>query len=168
MCSLFVRYVANVRQLFVSDCTWCYSGVKITGGTVELGDGSITASNILNDYSFIYLTEMNLRRFLFRCSSGLSSNSNDNIGNVYFNDMLLTTGNCNGFVEPRGAKIKSPGVFNVHLCESKKLTTSTEGIYTCTLKNSSMMNQSVNVGVYLQGRSKLFHIKEMANHLSVS
>ena len=129
-----------------------------------MGDGTanVKASNILNNYSAIYINGTESNGSLFRCVSGLgpnSSNSNDDIGNVYLNGTLLTTHTCNGFVQPKGADNISlfPGVFNVRLCESKQLTTSTEGIYTCTLKNSSMMNQSVSVGVYFSGRSKSLH-----------
>ena len=133
-----------------------------------MGDGSrdVTASNVLNNYSIVYLNATEIdskkrKRVLFRCASGLGpndSNSNDNIGNVYFNGMLLTTGTCNGFIEPSGARFDNrPGVFNVRLCKTRQFNTNTEGIYTCTLKNSSMMNESVSVGVYFSGRSKSLH-----------
>ena len=131
------------------------------GNTVKGSETRIVGNRIiLDNYSAIYLngTEGN-RGALFHCASGLGpngSNSNDNIGNVYFNGMLLTTGKCNGFVEPRGANFTQwPGVFTVHLCGSKQFNTSIEGIYTCMLKNSSMMNQSVSVGIYFSRRSKL-------------
>ena len=77
---------------------------------------------------------------------------------MYFNNRsLLNT--CNGFVEAKGADFdKNPGVLNVRLCGGKELTTSTEGVYTCRLMNSSIMYQSVSVGVYYSGRSESFYM----------
>ena len=74
--------------------------------------------------------------------------------------MLLPINTCNGFVEAVGAGNinRNPGVLNIRLCESKHLTTSTEGVYTCRLMNSSMMYQSVSVGVYFSGRSESLYI----------
>ena len=126
-----------------------------------MGDGTnlVQTSNVLDNYSVIYVNATEQERILFRCVTGLGpsgSNTNDEIGNVYFNNMLLTKRQCNGFMEVRGANIaRHPGVFNARVC--RNLTTSTEGIYTCTLTNSSMMNQSMSVGVYFSGRSKSFH-----------
>ena len=68
---------------------------------------------------------------------------------------------CNRFVEARGAngdENPKPGILNIRLCREKKLTTSTEGVYTCRLMNSSMMYQSVSVGVYYSGRSESFYM----------
>ena len=143
------------------------SGVKIIGsrvGNTIMGDGSnrIQASNILDDYSVIYLNGEEFKetdQFLFRCVTGLGPTCNDNrnncgnknIGNFFYDDLLLT--NCNRFLEVRGPNAtKHPGALNAGLCGS--LTTDTEGVYTCTLMNSSMMNQSMSVGIYFSGRSK--------------
>ena len=73
--------------------------------------------------------------------------------------MLLPINTCNGFVKAVGAGniAKRPGVLNIRLCESERLTTSTEGVYTCRLMNSSMMYESVSVGVYFSGRSESLH-----------
>ena len=133
-----------------------YLGVKITGGVVgntTMGDGtrSVTARNVLNNNSVIYLdgnNEDHINKTLFRCASGEGISGL----NLYFNHTLLARKSCNGFVEPRGANRSTyPGVLNAHVC--RLFNTSTEGVYTC-----SMMNQNVSVGVYLHGRSKLFHI----------
>jgi len=127
-----------------------------------MGDGTdlVQTSNVLDNYSVIYVNATEQNGVLFRCVTGLGpsgSNTNDEIGNVYFNNMLLTKGKCSGFVQAEGAinVNNNPGVFNARVC--RNLTTSTEGIYTCTLTNSSMMNQSMSVGVYFSGRSKSFH-----------
>ena len=44
--------------------------------------------------------------------------------------------------------------YQLHLCEAS-LTAATEGVYSCTMMNSSMMNQTMRVGVYFYGRSEL-------------
>ena len=124
------------------------------------GNNLVQASNVLDDYSVIYIN-VNVRGImegiLFRCVTGLGpSDSNNEIGNLYFNGMLLPKSDCSGYVKAKGAKLKRySGVLNARVC--RNFTTSTEGIYTCTLTNSSMMNQSMSVGVYFNVRSKSFH-----------
>ena len=121
-----------------------------------MGDGTneITTKNVLDSYSVIYLNGNETSGTLFRCISGLRPNdSNNEIGSLYFNNRSLLIDTCNGFVKAVGANIsRILGVLNIRLCE--KLNTSTEGVYTCRLINSSMMNQSVSVGVYFSGRSE--------------
>ena len=136
-------------------------GVVLTGGTEGgRGDGSNIprASNVLDDYTYILLggSEAN-GAILFRCATGLGpsdTDSNDVIGDMYHNNMLLTDQICNGFVTPQGVgnPFRLPGVYQARVCGT--LTTSTEGVYTCTLTNSSVMDQSVSIGAYLSGRSE--------------
>ena len=140
-------------------------GIKLTGGTEGViamgqGDGTniVQASNVLDDYTYILLdgSEQN-NQILLRCSTGLGpagSDTNDVIGNLYYNNMLLPDGVCNGFIQADGATdiARFPGTYNARVCGL--LTTSTEGVYTCTLTNSSMMDQSVRIGLYLSGRSE--------------
>ena len=142
-------------------------GVKLTGGTegvIAMGQGDGTdllqASNVLNDYTYILFdgTERD-QHILFSCVTGLGptgSDSNDVLGDVYYNNVPLPDGVCNGFILAEGAVNVSryPGVYRVRVCNNGILTTNTEGVYTCTLTNSSMMNQSVSVGLYLSGRSE--------------
>ena len=140
-------------------------GVILTGGTEGIiamgqGDGSnlVQASNVLDDYTYILFDGSERdNHVLFRCSTGLGptgSDTNDVIGNLYYNNMLLPVGVCNGFIQAEGAIDVSrfPGTYNARVCGL--LTTSTEGVYTCTLTNSSMMDQSVRIGLYLSGRSE--------------
>lgn len=126
-----------------------------------MGDGtsSIQASNILDDYSVIYLSGNKTDGILFRCVTGLGPTCNDDgdfcgnkiLGNFFYDDLLFT--NCNGFLEVRApGATERPGVLNAVLCGP--LTTDTEGVYTCTLMNSRMINQSMSVGIYFSGRSK--------------
>ena len=123
-----------------------------------MGDGTNfpSANNVLDDYTYILLdgSEAN-NAILFRCATGLGpSNSNDVIGDIYHNNILLTDQVCNGFViaQGHGNTFRLPGVYQARVCGT--LTTSTEGVYTCTLTNSSMMDQSVSIGAYLSGRSE--------------
>lgn len=125
-----------------------------------MGDetNQVRASNVLDDYSYIYLNDIhNMIAILFRCSTGLGpsgSDSNDVIGNISYNNMLLPERVCSGLMRAEGAPRvdRFPGVYHARHCS--RLTISTEGVYTCTLKNSSMMNQSLRVGIYFIGRSK--------------
>ena len=140
-------------------------GVKLTGGTEGtiaggMGDGTNfpSASNVLDDYTYILLdgSEAN-DAILFRCATGLGpsgADSNDVIGDMYLNNMLLTDQVCNGFVIAQGTRNvhRFPGLYQARICGT--LTTNTEGVYTCTLTNSSMMDQSVSIGAYLSGRSE--------------
>ena len=140
-------------------------GVALTGGTEGtiaggMGDGSNVprTNNVLDDYTYILLdgSEAN-NAILFRCSTGLGpdgADSNDVIGDMYHNNVLLTDQMCNTFVNPQGVgnTFRLPGVYQARVCGT--LTTSSEGVYTCTLTNSSMMDQSVSIGAYLSTRSE--------------
>ena len=140
-------------------------GVKLTGGTEgtigrSMGDGTNLprTSNVLDDYSYVLLdgTET-IGGILFRCSTGLGPNggdSNDGIGDIYYNNMPLTDGMCSGVIQAEGTGNveRWPGTYQARICGA--LTTNTEGVYTCTLTNSSMMDQSVSIGIYFSGRSE--------------
>ena len=43
-------------------------------------------------------------------------------------------------------------------CMNKDFSTSVEGIYTCVMINSSMMNESISFGVYFSGRSESLNL----------
>ena len=124
-----------------------------------MGDGSITvqASNVLDDYTYILFdgTEQT-SGVTFRCSTGLgptSTMTNDDLGDVYFNNMPLPNGVCNGFMQVEGStNLSFPGTYNARVCGT--FTIISEGIYTCTLRNSSMMDQSVSIGLYFSVRSE--------------
>ena len=140
-------------------------GVALIGGTEGtiaggMGDGTNlpSSANVLDDYTYILLDgSEQIDTILFRCVTGLGpsgADSNDVIGDMYHNNVLLTDHVCNGFVIAQGVEntFRFPGVYQARICGT--LTTSTEGVYTCALTNSSMMAQSVSIGVYLSGRSE--------------
>ena len=130
-------------------------------GNTVMGDANnrIQASNVLDDYSVIYLNGEEDNGVLFRCVTGLGPTCDDKgkncgnrrLGQFLYNDLPLI--HCNNSVKVQGPNAnKLPGVLNAALCGPP--TTSTEGVYTCTLMNSSMMYQSMSVGIYFSGRSK--------------
>jgi len=81
------------------------------------------------------------------------------LGGWYFNgERLFVPDGGSGCMdghefEVRGANAERyPGVINLYRCET--FTTTEEGIYSCIIMNSSMMNQTMRVGVYFSGRSE--------------
>jgi len=84
---------------------------------------------------------------------GPTGNNNAALGGWYFNGTKLPIGECSDYlVQPLGADINnSIGVINLFQCRPFAITG--EGIYTCTIMNSSMMNQSIKLGIYFPRRS---------------
>jgi len=128
-------------------------GLALIRGSESTGN-IVSAENIIINNSYIYTSGIGL---LFRCASGLvpSGNSSIELGGIYFRGTMIHNGICDGpVIQPRGANLSSfVGVVDVHLCRA--LTADDEGVYTCTMRNSSMELQSLRVGVYLTGRGKL-------------
>ena len=161
------EFIRNVKY----EVTWykCILGVVLTGGTEGtiaggMGDGTNvpSANNVLDNYTYILLDgyEANYA-ILFRCATGLGpsdTDTNDVIGDIYYNNMALPDGMCSGVIQAEGTGnvFRFPGVYQARTCGT--LTTSTEGVYTCTLTNSSMMDQSVSIGIYFSGRSKSLYV----------
>jgi len=132
-------------------------GIAVTGASDISTD--LASSNQIADYSFI-TQPFTLDPFgvILRCATGLGpSGSNQNIvlGGWYFNGIQIPVGtNCGGDVfEVRGANGRIyPGVISLYLCGT--FTTSEEGVYSCIMMNSSIVEQTTRVGLYLSGRSK--------------
>ena len=139
-------------------CT--FLDIAVTGASDVSTD--LASGNQITHYSFI--TQPFTRdpfNVLLRCATGLGPSGNDTnaaLGGWYFNgtQLFVPTGGsvCEGpVVEVRGANGRRyPGVINLYLCGT--FTTTEEGIYSCIMMNSSMMNQTMRVGVYFSGRSK--------------
>ena len=128
------------------------------------GSNTLTSANALNDYSYVNATDSpgDNGAQLARCVTGLGPNvtdsdANDILGGLYFNGNKIpaltppTSCSDNSEIQVRlGGSLA--GVFNFHQCGP--LTTAAEGVYTCALMNSAMMNESVRFGVYFTGRSE--------------
>ena len=132
-------------------------GVAVTSDAFEL-------ASALNDYSHVFNATDRPDIFgvlLARCVTGLgptdtSSGANGVLGGWYFNGTMIRNGGeielCSSDViqvRPGGG---AAGVINIRQCGV--FNTSVEGIYTCIMMNSSMMNQSLRLGMYFTGRSE--------------
>ena len=153
--ALYLNHFVKFLSLFTCKrLLHLYTGISIIGGPESTGSSDVSASNIIEDYSTIRPMGTGL---LFRCVSGLGPTSNDNIelGGLLFGSTMIEDGGCNGpVIQPQGTTITNfIGVINVFLCSS--LNANNEGVYTCMMRNSSMMEESVRVGVYLSSRSEL-------------
>ena len=148
-----------------------YRGVFTVGvAAIEVmynDDGTVSSSapisaNTLTDYSYINARGGDPNgAFLARCLTGLGPTSTSNgangvLGGLYFNGTMTPNSGESASclsdviqVRPEGSLA---GITNIYQCGV--FSTSVEGIYTCTMMNSSMMNQLVRFGVYFTGRSK--------------
>ena len=134
----------------------------MTGSSNGGPSTDLVTNNQISDYSFV-IQPFTLDRYkvLLRCASGLGPSQRDGntaLGGWYFNNVQVHRpygyNYCSGPVfEMRGASGRRyPGVLNFYLC--KTFTATEEGVYSCIMMNSSMMNQTMRVGVYLSGRSE--------------
>ena len=144
-----------------------------TGGGIT--NGALTSANALTDYSYINGRDGTAQRTrIARCLTGLGPTSTNNgangvLGGLYFNGIMIPnsdeSASCGSgviLVRPGGG---AAGVINIEQCGV--FTTDNEGVYTCTMMNSSMMNQSIRFGIYLNGRSESLDLYiSSLNHLS--
>ena len=147
-------------------------GIAVTGASDISTD--LVSSNQITDYSFVTqpftLDPFNVT---LRCATGLgpsTNKSNTALGGWYLNGnpILIPGGNpiCGyGVLEVRGANGRRyPGVNNLYLCRT--FTTTEEGVYSCIMMNSSMMEQTMRVGVYFIGRSESLDMYPITSLLS--
>ena len=168
-----IVYCKQCMLLLLATCYCCiihqllwfmYRGVFTVGVAVTsaLQSSWLIAANALTDYSYINARDGDLNGALIaRCMTGLgptstSMGANGILGGLYFNGTMIPNSgeqaSCSSNViqvRPGGTLA---GITNIHQCEA--FSTSVEGIYTCTMMNSSMMNQSVRFGIYFSGRSE--------------
>ena len=148
-----------------------YRGV-FTVGVAVTRNSFTNAADFLTDYSYITASDSPGNGVvLARCATGLgptgiSDDANGDLGGWYFinGTMIPNSGVHQGCGSPAtndypavGAIQARPGVgtagvSNLHQCDP--FTIALEGIYTCTMMNSSMMNESIRLGIYLNGRSE--------------
>ena len=134
------------------------------------GSNALNSANALTDYSYINATDSpsgGSGDQVARCVTGLGPNgtgsdANDILGGLYFNGNKITVvtppPSCLDISEVIQVRLGTSlaGVFNFHQC--RQFTTAAEGVYTCTMMNSSMMNESVRFGIYLSGRSESLNL----------
>ena len=148
-------------------------GIAITGASDISTD--LVYSNQITDYSFV-TQPFTLDPFMtfLRCATGLGPSGSDRntvLGGWYFNgvQLFVPTGGsgCDGpVVEVRGANGRRyPGVINLYLCGT--FTATEEGVYSCIMLNSSMMEQTMRVGVYFNGRSESLDMYPITSLLTI-
>ena len=173
-------YCCIIHQLL----WFIYGGVFTVGVAVTQvmynADGmrssnALNSANALTDYSYIYARDGpgNNDAQVARCVTGLGPtgtgrDANDILGGLYFNGNKIPAlapplsppppVSCSDNSEVIQVRLGGSlaGVFNFHQCGS--LTTATEGVYTCALMNSAMMNEAVRFGIYFTGRSESLNL----------
>ena len=155
-----------------------YRGVFTIGIAVTRampGNNAIVSANDISSNNS-YTNDRNSRGQIARCVTGLGpSDTEDNtiLGGVYFNESGIPNVACDDSSSPiirqqAAGLTNNPGVINIIQCSSP-FTTALEGIYTCTMMNSSMMEQSVRFGVYFNARSESLDLYILSlNHLHLS
>ena len=173
-----IVYCKHCIRLLLATCYCCiihqllwfmYRGI-FTVGVVVTKD-SLTLANVRS-----YVIAGGSALFLARCLTGLGPNdtsngANGDLGGLYFNGTMIPNSGeqagCSGstgIIQVRPGSTTA-GVTNFHQCGS--LNTDNEGVYTCTMINSAMMNESVRFNIYLNGRSESFDLYiSSLNHLS--
>ena len=137
-----------------------YRCVFIVGIALIRGS-NFDSANALTDYSYVNINAgVSRTDFIIRCFTGLGPTGTDNgvLGGLYFNDSMIPNGlRCTTSdiiqVEPGTA---NAGISNMFQCAP--FTTDNEGIYTCVMMNSSMMNESMRFGLYFSARSELLYL----------
>ena len=188
-----IVYCKQCMLLLLATCYCCiihqllwfmYRGV-FTVGVVVTRNSLTDDTDFLTDYSYIHASDSpgSSGVLLARCVTGLgptgtSSNANSDLGGWYFNGTMIPNSGVRqecgspaannnpavGAIQARPG-VNTAGVINLRQCDP--FTIALEGIYTCTMMNSSMMDQSVRLGVYYSIRSESLDLYiSSLNHLS--
>ena len=118
------------------------------------GSDAITSANELEDY--LHITETGGAGLLANCVTGLGPTDSDNntiLGGWYFGGSQVTNQGCSG----DGVTVLDSeyvGVYQLQQCGT--FTTAVEGVYTCVVLNSDMIQESRRLGVYFDRRSKSY------------
>ena len=134
-------------------------------GVMAGGSNAIVSANAIGDYSYINARDTNTQGVqIARCVTGLGPTVLDDnyaVGGLNFNGIRLQNGRCSdsfsAIIQPQpSGNLNNLGVINIQQC--RPFTTTVEGIYTCTMINSSMMEQSIRFGVYFNARSESLYL----------
>ena len=166
-----IVYCKQCMLLLLATCYCCiihqllwfmYKGVFTVGVALTRRRLEV-AADFLPNYSYVYASASpgSNGDLLARCMTGLGPNStsdgaNGNLGGWYFDDTMITNSGEGGPCASDGIQARPgngvAGVINLYQCRA--FTIAEEGIYTCTMMTSSMIDQSVRLGVYITGRSE--------------
>ena len=172
--------------LYYTPVVMVYVWSVFTVGIAVTRNSLTDATDFLTDYSYVYASDSPgyFGVLLARCVTGLgptgtSINANGDLGGWYFNNgtMIPNSGvnqECGsptvndypavGAIQARPG-LNTAGVNNLRQCDP--FTIALEGIYTCTMMNSSVMDQLVRLGVYFSVRSESLDLYiSSLNHLS--
>ena len=134
------------------------AGIVVT--TVLPGNNALVSANTIGDYSYVSARVSTNGEQIARCATGLgpgNTDDNNNIGSFSFNGSSVPFAICGAsthIVLARGAGSLNNNVGVVNIAQCRAFSTTAEGIYTCAMTNSSMVEQSVRFGVYFPGRSE--------------
>ena len=187
-----ITCIVYCKQCMLATCyciihqlLWFMYRSVFTVGVAVTRNSLTDANDFLTDYSYVYASDSpGSGVVLARCVTGLGPthtdiNANGDLGGWYFiNGIMIPNSGVNqecgspaingkpavGAIQARPGAATA-GVINLRQCDP--FTIALEGIYTCTMRNSSMMNQSVRLGVYfsVRGESLDLYISSL-NHLS--
>ena len=171
-----IVYCKQCMLLLLATCYCCiihqllwfmYRGVFTVGVAVTdaTQNSNLNSANELSDYSYIHARSgTGNGNLLARCLTGLgptstSSDANGLLGGLYFSGNMIPnsdeSASCSsGVIQVRPGRTLA-GVMNFHQCQT--FTIANEGVYTCTMMNSSMMDESVRFGIYFSTRSESLH-----------
>ena len=181
-----IVYCKQCMLLLLATCYCCiihqllwfmYRGV-FTVGVAVTRNSFTDANDLLTNYSYVDASDSpGSGVLLARCATGLgptgtSNTANSELGGWYFNGTMIRNSGVHtecssygvGAIQARPG-FGTAGVINLRQCDP--FTIALEGIYTCTMMNSSRMNQSVRLGVYFSVRSESLDLYiSFLNHLS--
>ena len=153
-----IVYCKQCMLLLLATCYCCiihqllwfmYRGVFTVGVVVTYRTG-LTLADALTDYSYVNSATAGFQ--LARCLTGLGPSGNDNgvLGGLYFNgNVIPNRDSCDSnSIQPRPGS-GTAGIISIDQCIG--FTTDNEGVYTCTMMNSAMINQSVRFGIKTHG-----------------
>ena len=142
-----------------------------TVGVVLIRGNNYDPANALTDYSYINANGGTKHVLIARCMTGLGPTSIDNgvLGGWYFNgNMIPNRARCSSaIIQPEPGYLTAGAIYMI---QCGKFSADAEGVYTCTIMNSTMMVQSIRLGVYFTRRSEsLVKVYQSLNcfHLSM-
>ena len=130
-----------------------------TVGIGLISGKSFALADALADYSYINVANGNRCDIIACCLTGLGPSGNDNgvLGGLYFNGKTIPNrSSCSSATVQPIPSSSAAGVIDIDQCGAFSIAA--EGVYTCTVMNSSLMNESFRFGVYFSVRSELLDL----------